>query len=1008
METMNITKNLFTTLLLILSFVSYAFATSPLDQERTLEVSFSFTPPTELEDSFTGYQLFKGTTELCSVDSSEVITSDPTTSVLSCTFLTEDGTFDFTLSAVYSDGSSSPLSPAFPYTIGTDDTNSDETPETTTPRETTGSKTITYSWLPNTNTDAVIYSMYMNDTMICSTSLLNESTSCSADLINSIMEFSITSTNSAGEESSKSNILTLDPLDFPELFENKKLTFDFNYNDTVSSAGGFRVYDNGELLCETTDSTASQIICDDNLLSTTNVFAIKAIDANGVETDISNTITYTQTTDDTVTEPDTTDLFAANITTSLTSGDAPLTVTFDASDSTGYISSYSWQFGDGSTDTGALTTHTFNNAGNYTTTLIIEGPNGTSKIETVSIAALPSTEPTVPPTAIISSSTAAGNAPLEVTFDASGSLSPNLPITSFDWTFGDGTSGSGAEIVHTYNTAGTYYATVTVTDSNGQTDTVSTPVLITGESLENELPLASMIASPSTGSCPITVYLDGSASSDPDGSIANYSWNLGDGTTASGSTAQHTYTTPASYNVSLEITDNMGATTTTTQEIRCTDTAQVNSLTVEVGELNITHEWVYVTFEKTFISPVVIAGPPTFNEDEPVVVRIRNITKEGFEIRLQEWDYLNDEHDEELVSYIVIEQGQTALEDGSTIEAGYIPGGMTASTTTFQQTFTTTPIVLTTISTVNDSNAVTGRIKNVSTASFDYILKEEGAADQIHQTETVAYIAWQSGKGNEDGLIYESGVTTDSVNHDWSLISMQNEFTSLPYFFAMIQTLDGGDTTALRQQNLSMTGFEVKAEEEQSSDSEMNHTSEVVGYLVIGAKIVPSTPPEETTPTGKNIAFAWDFTGDETSITGFRFYMNDSLLCETTDPTLRQLSCNALLPADKAEFSMTSIGADDTESSATPILSINSTDFPALFNIKNITYIWDFDIAEEGQISGFNIYNNGKFVCAEFSPSARIATCNTAILESGNNFTVTAIETTDEETNQSNTIRYQP
>jgi PKD repeat protein len=55
-----------------------------------------------------------------------------------------------------------------------------------------------------------------------------------------------------------------------------------------------------------------------------------------------------------------------------------------------------------------------------------------------------------------------------------------------------------------------------------------------------------------------TVTVDGSASSDPDGSIVRYLWEFGDGATAEGATASHTYTEPGAYLVTLAVQDNRG------------------------------------------------------------------------------------------------------------------------------------------------------------------------------------------------------------------------------------------------------------------------------------------------------------------------------------------------------------------------------------------------------------------------------------------------------------------
>ncbi len=75
-----------------------------------------------------------------------------------------------------------------------------------------------------------------------------------------------------------------------------------------------------------------------------------------------------------------------------------------------------------------------------------------------------------------------GEAPLAVSFDASGSSDPDGDALSFSWNFGDGVTGTGATASHTYTTAGTYTATVTVTDGNGGSDQANVVISATGGS----------------------------------------------------------------------------------------------------------------------------------------------------------------------------------------------------------------------------------------------------------------------------------------------------------------------------------------------------------------------------------------------------------------------------------------------------------------------------------------------------------------------------------------------
>jgi len=88
-------------------------------------------------------------------------------------------------------------------------------------------------------------------------------------------------------------------------------------------------------------------------------------------------------------------------------------------------------------------------------------------------------------------------------------------------------------------------------------------------SLFNQDPIARIVANVLSGATPLTVTFDGTSSTD-DGTIMSYAWEFGDGVTATGPNPQHTFqTTQASeiFVVRLTVTDNHGATGTTTQSI---------------------------------------------------------------------------------------------------------------------------------------------------------------------------------------------------------------------------------------------------------------------------------------------------------------------------------------------------------------------------------------------------------------------------------------------------------
>ncbi|MCK5192524.1 MAG: discoidin domain-containing protein, partial [Desulfobulbaceae bacterium] len=230
---------------------------------------------------------------------------------------------------------------------------------------------------------------------------------------------------------------------------------------------------------------------------------------------------------------------------------------------------------------------------------------------------------------------------------------------------------------------------------------------------------------------------------------------------------------------------------------------------------------------------VVVAKPASNNDAAPCVVRIRNINYTGFEIRLQAWDYLDEEHGEESVSFIVMERGSFTLDDGTLLEAGRFATDKTSSyeNVNFSQSFNTVPVVSASVVSVNEEDAVVGRISGINETGFGYKLREQEINALEHTLETIAYIAWEPSVGMIGDLAYEVGTTGDVVTHAWHTINFAGGFTDVPVFISDMQTTDGGDTSVVRCINGGVDGTEVLIEEEQSRDSEVSHTTENVGFM---------------------------------------------------------------------------------------------------------------------------------------------------------------------------------
>ncbi|MUV90305.1 PKD domain-containing protein [Halapricum sp. CBA1109] len=155
-----------------------------------------------------------------------------------------------------------------------------------------------------------------------------------------------------------------------------------------------------------------------------------------------------------------------------------------------------------------------------------------------------------------------------IVFDASTSSDPDGTIDRYDWDWTDDGSyeGSGETATHTYDAPGNYTVRLRVVDNGSATNTTTRTVQV----VVSQPPTANVTYTPDSPGSGESITFDGSASSDPDGSITGYRWDwTGDGSyEGSGETATHTYPAPGRYDVTLEVTDDDSLTATETRTVR--------------------------------------------------------------------------------------------------------------------------------------------------------------------------------------------------------------------------------------------------------------------------------------------------------------------------------------------------------------------------------------------------------------------------------------------------------
>jgi serine protease len=230
--------------------------------------------------------------------------------------------------------------------------------------------------------------------------------------------------------------------------------------------------------------------------------------------------------------------------------------------STGNITSWLWDFGDGTTSIDPNPSHIYGDARTYTVSLTVTGPDGsdTETKETyikLFIPEVPNADFTREPISVNKPMTVqftdTSTCPATLMYQVNGTILTGSiesasygGITTWTWDFGDGTTSNERNPAYTYQSLGSYTISLTVVGPGGSdTKTMGDYIQVTMYSA----PVANFTAIPVSGNDPLVVQFTDTST----GRAYSWLWNFGDGKTSTEQNPNHTYKNTGSYQVSLTV-----------------------------------------------------------------------------------------------------------------------------------------------------------------------------------------------------------------------------------------------------------------------------------------------------------------------------------------------------------------------------------------------------------------------------------------------------------------------
>ncbi|MAT52883.1 MAG: hypothetical protein CMN32_00270 [Saprospirales bacterium] len=246
---------------------------------------------------------------------------------------------------------------------------------------------------------------------------------------------------------------------------------------------------------------------------------------------------------------------------------------------------------------------------------------------------------------------------------------------------------------------------------------------------------------------------------------------------------------------------------------------------------NVTHRWKTVRLPVQFATkPIVFAQVVTNNEASAVVTRLRNISTEQFQLRIQEQESGDGKHAPESVAWMAIEEGVNST--GLPFEVSKKLVSSNPVALSLAQSYTT-PGFVTCLQTFNENNPVAVRYSGLTGSSATIYCQEETSLDPEtnHGYESAGYLALEAGQALTlaDGEAFgETGQI--SVSDAALTVNLEYDYHNPVVILGGISNNDGAPAT-IRVTSVTANSFTVKIDEWDYLDG--THGTESLSYLVI-------------------------------------------------------------------------------------------------------------------------------------------------------------------------------